>query len=107
MTSAPEFRVRIEPDAEEELSAAAEWYEAHRPGLGREFVNAVDEALERIAALPHSGAPVRDVDVPVRRTLTKRFPYAVVFMLVADEVVVIAVAHMKRRPDYWLGRLPT
>lgn len=99
--------VRVEPEAAEDLVAAAEWYEARKPGLGRAFVNAVDRAIERIETLPHAGLTVPGVDASlrVRRVFTERFPYSVVFVLVSDVILVIAIAHMKRRPDYWRSRI--
>lgn len=97
--------VRIEPEADDEIRAAAEWYEARRPGLGHAFVEAVDEAIGRIIELPDAAVPVPGVSLPVRRVFTKRFPYSIVFMLVEDEIVVVAIAHMKREPRYWISRI--
>ena len=55
------MRLRVESDAEEELTAAAEWYESRRAGLGVELVAVIDAALEAIVAAPlahQSGAPL-------------------------------------------------
>jgi plasmid stabilization system protein ParE len=99
--------IRFEPEADEELTAAFDWYEARKPSLGHELVDAVDDALARVAELPGASTPVPDIpsDIPARRVFVKRFPYTVVFMPVEDELVVLAFAHMKRRPDYWLSRV--
>ena len=98
--------VRIEPEADAELRAAARWYDSQREGLGREFVDAADEAVSRVATFPDTSTPVPGVAAPARRVFMKRFPYSVVFMLVADEIVILAFAHMKRSPAYWLSRVP-
>ncbi len=45
------------------------------------------------------------VDLEVRRALLPRFPYALVFLELQTEIRVLAVAHAKRHPDYWLNRL--
>lgn len=50
--------IRIDPEADDELLAAFDWYEARRRGLGQEFTDAVDEAMARPAALPEAGTPV-------------------------------------------------
>lgn len=99
-------RVSIERAAREELAAAMEWYEERRPGLGEELLDSVDEAIIRLLENPGISFPIPGCPpgFPARRMLVKRFPYAVVFMESADEVRIIAVSHMKRRPGYWISR---
>lgn len=99
--------VRFDAEAEEEFAAAARWYERERPGLGREFLASVDEAVLEVRERPGSFSLVPSIpqDLGVRRALVKRFPYAVVFLELADEIRVLAVAHGARRPGYWRDRL--
>jgi len=83
--------------------------DAAQPGLGSAFVKAVDEAFARVIDLPDASTPVPGVPshIPARRVFVKRFPYTVIFISiddVDDELVVLAVAHMKRRPGYWHWR---
>ena len=83
------------------------WYEEQRPGLGVEFAAEVTTTLARIAAVAHSYARWPGIEraaVPIRRGLLQRFPYAIAFEVYPDEVRVLAVAHAKRRPLYWLAR---
>jgi toxin ParE1/3/4 len=96
--------VHIEPEARAELGEAAHWYEAARPGLGVEFTLEVDRALERIAEAA-SGFPIVAGADDVRRVLLERFPYALVFVVSADRATVISVAHGRRKPLYWAGRI--
>ena len=97
------LRVRLAPEAEAELGAAALWYEAKRRGLGADLIAAIDEALEWISANPLA-SPIWRPDMTFRRHSVRRFPY-VVFLTVSDEGIhVLAVAHGKRRPGYWLDR---
>ena len=96
-------RVRVAPEAEAELAAAALWYESKCPGLGVDLLAAVDAALERIAENPLASA-VWQPGLPYRRHLVWRFPF-LIFFTVSDETVdVLAVAHAKRRPGYWMKR---
>lgn len=96
-------RLRVAPEAEEELAAAAEWYETHRAGLGVELVASVDGAFEEILAAPLScGAWLPDR--PYRKKLVRRFPYVIFFTAEGDAVVVVAIAHTRRRPGYWVSR---
>lgn len=100
--------LRLDAEAEEELAAAMDWYERHRPGLGGEFLQAVAATLQTIPDGPATFGLVPGVpeNLPVRRALVQRFPYAVVFLELPDEIRVLAVAHGHRRPGYWRERLP-
>jgi toxin ParE1/3/4 len=99
--------VRFEDEAEAEFRAAARWYEERQPGLGTEFLEAVDAALDRIARFPSAGAsvPRLPADLPVRRAPVKRFPYHVVYLHLKSTIRVLAVAHDRRRPVYWKDRI--
>lgn len=99
--------VTFEPEAEDELEAALAWYEERVAGLGLRLVLAVDDAVARIAALPQACSEVPRVKarVVVRRARVSGFPYSVAFVQLENEVRVIAIAHDKRKPGYWLERL--
>ena len=99
--------VRLAPEALDELSEVAVWYEERSRGLGTELLNEVEDVLPRIGALPESFPRLLDVseDLEIRRALLPRFPYALVFVVTEVEIQVIAVAHTKRRPGYWLDRV--
>ena len=75
--------------------------------LGRDFLTAVEAAFARIERRPHSGSVTPGVsDVDVRQIWIRRFKYHVVFSDLPDRVQVLAVAHERRRPRYWAGRIP-
>ena len=99
-------RVRLERAAKAELHAAIAWYEAQMPGLGAELHAEVDAVLSKLAEGPGTGTTVPSVSegLQVRRVFTDRFPYAIVFMTWDETVDVIAVAHTRRKPGYWLDR---
>lgn len=93
--------VRFLPEASEEFGASAVYYESHERGLGQAFVSEVEKALARIARHPKAA---RLVVGEIRRRLVHRFPYSVLYCARDDEIIVIAVAHRRRRPGYWAGR---
>jgi plasmid stabilization system protein ParE len=89
--------------ASEEFAAAVAWYEEQRPGLGADFFDAVGETTARIRAYAEIGTPISP-GKRTRRLLVSRFPYQVVYRLRGEETVIVAVAHLKRRPNYWKNR---
>jgi len=98
---------RLAAEAVVELSEAAAWYESQREGLGEELLREFEVALAAIESR-HSAFPRLlgiSSDLNVRRALLPRFPYAAVFMELPSEIRILAVAHAKRRPKYWLNRV--
>jgi plasmid stabilization system protein ParE len=92
-------RYRLLREARQELEAAMSFYDAEHAGLGRDFAIEVRRLCERIAESPFAGAELRGA---VRRRLVRRFPYAVLYVIDDEQVMVIAVAHQRRRPGYWV-----
>jgi plasmid stabilization system protein ParE len=98
--------VKVDPEAAAELEAAASWYEERRLGLGSEFLDAVDSALDRVSRWPRAGSPVPGVksELDIRRAPIGRFPYHIVYLAMPDELRIIAFSHDRRRPGYWKAR---
>lgn len=96
--------IYIQRGAAADAEEAATWYEAHRPGLGLEFILQLDAAIERAADFPEGYAlQYREV----RRVLMRRFPYAVYFVFENNVVEVLAVLHQHGDPSSWKSRAPT
>jgi plasmid stabilization system protein ParE len=95
------MKVFFHPEAEAELNQAIDWYEAHSPGLGGDFADEVRAAVERALALPFAWSEI----LPgIRRVLTRRFPYGVLYAQERDALQVLAVMHLSQRPGYWALR---
>lgn len=94
---------RISQPASAEFSEAVRWYETRRSGLGGEFFDAVVATVALIEANPEIGT-ILSRDGQTRRLLVARFPYQVVYRFRRTEIVVVAIAHLKRRPGYWKNR---
>jgi plasmid stabilization system protein ParE len=93
--------LEILPAAAEEAREAARWYAARNLVAAAGFEVEVRRAFAEIAAAPHTWPTHLE---GTRRFLLERFPYEVVFLLRTDRVLVIAIAHCKRRPGYWRER---
>jgi plasmid stabilization system protein ParE len=87
--------------AQTELDQAFEWYETQQKDLGVQFLNEFDAAIRRIISYPESYILI---EKNVRRCLIKCFPYGILYGIDADKIVVIALAHLHRKPDYWIDR---
>jgi len=92
---------RLHPEAIGEARAAREWYEARNAEAAQAFMAALDTAIERIEEAPRQWPPYLH---GTRRYLLRRFPFFVVFREADDRVEVLAVAHARRQPGYWIGR---
>ncbi|MDB9316035.1 type II toxin-antitoxin system RelE/ParE family toxin [Spirulina sp. CS-785/01] len=89
------------PEVQEELKEAYDWYENQTLGLGDEFLDCIDEVLNRINERPEAYAIVyRDV----RRAVIQRFPYIVYYRIVSSRIVVTAIFHGRRNPKAWQER---
>ena len=93
MTRQAKFR----PQAEVEALEARVWYEKRRPGLGTEFAGAIRDIIWRLVENPLAFPRVRG---EIRRAVLQRFPYAVYFRLVDDDILVLAV-HGRQHPERW------
>ena len=96
------LRVRVTPEAQADLDEAQDWYEAARPGLGLELLEAIESALRFAADWPDA-APV--VDGSTRRVLISRFPYGLFYAVENDELVLLGCVHVRRHPRVWRRRL--
>lgn len=102
------MKLRILADAEREIESARAYFNSQAFALGDRFLDDLEEALEQMATSPGSFPKLETLPAnePYRRALLKVFRYAVIFeILEEEELVVVAVAHTSRKPNYWLSRL--
>ena len=90
------------PEADEEFREAVRYYEKEAPGVGLRFIAEVRKGVSFITENPFASAAVGS---GIRRKVLNHFPYSLLYAVELDLVVIVAVAHQKRRPRYWRGRL--
>jgi toxin ParE1/3/4 len=101
------MKYRLHPLASRELYDAAHWYDEHAsPRIADDLLVEFERTIGLIAEHPHRwprwiGTPPSPV---IRKAMLDRFPYLLPYYVSHSEVVVLAFAHMKRRPLYWLRR---
>ena len=99
------IRVQFHHDARSELLCAARWYEKRRANLGTELRVEVERAVTAIASRPDTWPRFMPARPEMHRFLLPRFPFAILYALRDDHVLVVALAHTSRKPGYWLDRL--
>ncbi len=94
--------VTFHEEAGEELLEAARYYEERGQGLGYALIEDVEQAVRELSESPLSGPTIGNV---LRGRIVRRFPYSLLYVVETGRIVVVAVAHQKRRPGYWKYRL--
>ncbi len=97
-------RLEFHPEALAEYEFAVNYYEQHQVGLGGRFISIVESTLQGILDAPTTW-PVLEQDV--RRRLTRVFPYAVLYSIEPECILVLAVMHCHQEPGYWRSRVGT
>jgi len=83
------------------MNHAADEYDDARPGLGDEFLTTVETAFNGIVQAPHRWPRI---DARHQRYVLRRFPFSLIYRVNDAEVVLVAVTHHKRQPNYWSRR---
>ena len=94
--------VSLHPEADAELIAGAVYYAQHATRkVADEFLKEFDYAVSLLREFPGLGTPWRG---RARRFPIRRFPYSVVYYQTEARLRIVAVAHQRKKPGYWIGR---
>ena len=93
---------RFTPEADAELTEARQWYSHQREDLDLEFMQCIEIALQRIRSNPRLSPLVYG---SIRRAVVRRFPFAILYQVTAEEIQIIAVFHSRRNPNVWKSRV--
>jgi plasmid stabilization system protein ParE len=96
------MKYRFHPEAIEEYQAAAYYYSERDPALALRFIEAIEDAIRRILEAPKRW---RILDDDVHRCLTHVFPYAVLYTIEPEFILILAIMHGSRKPGYWKQRV--
>jgi toxin ParE1/3/4 len=95
------FRLLLRPAAKADLSETFAWYEDQLAGLGEEFMESVEQKLTQIESNPWQFPIVRNA---TRRANVKRFPFAIFYVPLDEQISILAVMHHARAPLQWQQR---
>ena len=96
------MNVRFLTFTQQEIDEAITWFDERAEGQGIAFLDELDRVVHLIRAFPLASP---EIEPDIRRCLFARFPYSLVYGIDEDTIVVIAVAHSRREPNYWVDRL--
>ncbi len=85
-----------------ELKEAAEYYESALSGLGADFIDEVDSTIQRIVSFPEAWGRISE---HYRHCITRRFPYALIYEMSGDQILIVSVFHLSREPCSWKKNL--
>jgi toxin ParE2 len=94
--------IRFVETAEAELDLALRFYDRESPGLGAEFLTEIISVMNRIVEFPDAW---QELEAGIRRCRLSRFPYGIVYSRKGDDILVLGVAHLHRKPESWTTRL--
>ncbi|SIS84669.1 type II toxin-antitoxin system RelE/ParE family toxin [Belliella pelovolcani] len=84
-----------------ELDQSYEFYESQKPKLGARFLREVRQGIKRIENQPTAWTPISK---RLRRCLLNKFPFGIIYQIRENEILIIAIAHLHRKPNYWKSR---
>ena len=94
------MNIEFLPLAKLELDDAIEYYELQLEGLGKRYKEEVRTSINRISVFPNSWTIIRP---NIRKCVMHKFPYNILYSIQESTILIIAIAHHHRRPDYWVN----
>lgn len=92
------LKIKVKPEAEEDITDAFLWYEEQSPGLGKRFLEDIDTKFSFLETSPFSSSILYK---NTRRLLLKRFPYSLFYQIEEKQIVVLSCLHTRRNPIQW------
>ncbi|WP_026100141.1 type II toxin-antitoxin system RelE/ParE family toxin [Fortiea contorta] len=96
------MKYAFHPQALTEYSEAVQYYSQQRVEVAQAFIDAIEDAIYRIRESP---TRYTVIDEDVRRCMTRRFPYGILYTIEPDYILILAVMHCSREPEYWKSRI--
>ena len=95
------MKYAFHPDALTEYAEAVQYYAEQRVEIAQAFIDAIEDAVYRLRESPTRYSMI---DEDVRRCMTRKFPYGILYTVEPDYILILAVMHCSREPGYWKNR---
>jgi hypothetical protein len=96
------MRIEFLAAAQSEFEVAIDYYDEQRAGLGVEFADEIEQAMERIRHYPSAWSSLGS---RVRRCHVNRFPYSVIYEARSEVLIIVAIQHHHKKPESWRARM--
>ncbi len=96
------MKYAFHPEALKEYAHGVEFYAEQRVELAQGFINAVENAIFKIVQFPNRYSII---DEDIRRCLIQKFPYAILYTIEENSILILAIMHCSRKPGYWQERI--
>jgi toxin ParE1/3/4 len=96
------MRYVFHPEALIEYSEAVKYYAEQRTEVAQVFINAIEDTVYRIRESPDRYVVI---DEDVRKCMTRKFPYGILYTIEQDYILILAIMHCSREPGYWKNRI--
>jgi len=96
------MKIEFLPIVKSELEDAIEYYDLQVQGLGNKYKNEAKSTIKRIAIFPTAWMEVKP---EIRRCIMHKFPYNIYYSIQNNIILILAIAHQHRKPDYWIDRV--
>lgn len=96
------MKIKIAKIAQQEFNDAKGFYEIEQAGLGMRFEKEIKNAILRIKQFPYAWPIERN---EIRHYLVHKFPYKILYSIQENNIVLLAFAHLHRKPAYWIDRI--
>jgi plasmid stabilization system protein ParE len=94
--------VEFHPDAQQELEDAVAYYDSISREIGDAFITEVKSTLQRIEQFPEAWSQLSN---NTRRCRVASFPFGLVYAIREQGILIVAVMHLQRQPNYWADRV--
>ncbi len=94
--------IQFHPEVLEEIKGAYDWYESKVLGLGNKFLMELENSYLSIQTFPNMWA---NFQYGFKRYLLNRFPFSILYKVTDKTIIIVAIMHNSRKPNYWLNRI--
>ena len=95
-------QLEFHPEVTNDIKGSYLWYEEQLQGLGNRFFNELEDSYTAIQNFPDTWA---NFQYGFKRYILNKFPFSILYKVTDEKIVVVAVMHNSRRPNYWLDRI--
>jgi len=96
------YRARYSKKAQDDLFDAVRFFEQREPGLGGDFLDDLELAITDVCEHPRRWTRIRHT---VRKRSLRKFPFGMIYAILDDVILIIAIADLRRGPKWWRERL--